>query len=437
MPGPRPFRKFVPVLLWAALGAVFLSAVATAAVAAVPDYLAAEDPNAGFVYATVTWPDGTARTGFLRWEDEEAFWDDLFHSGQRDLPWLKYADQDKLRAERRQRFFQEHGLLGRLMYALHEDDQDAVGWRIFLAQLGDIAAIEIHKGHDDFVVTCDGSRFEIGGYANDAGSDLLLYAGDAEPELIEWNDLARIAFAQAPAELPPYARRMYGSVESGEGVFTGFIQWDKSECLSSDTLDGQQGGRDVDVPLGDILSITRSDRGSCEVTRRDGTLLALSGTNDVNNGNRGIVVQDPTLGRVSIPWKRFVKLTFSDADRSGFGRDRFGQSAPLQGTVTPVEGPAQGGRLVFDLDKAWQWNILSGSWHDLDFDVPMVLVRVIERRDDESCRVTLAGGRILELSGSTETGPLNAGLLVFVDGAKQPVHVPWRQVRSVEFRSGP
>ena len=31
-------------------------------------------PNAGFLYGTVTLDDGGKLTGYLRWEDEEAFW---------------------------------------------------------------------------------------------------------------------------------------------------------------------------------------------------------------------------------------------------------------------------------------------------------------------------------------------------------------------------
>ena len=48
------------------------------------------DPNAGFIHATVTWPNGESKTGFLRWGDEEAFWDDLFHCGYRDLVWAEH-----------------------------------------------------------------------------------------------------------------------------------------------------------------------------------------------------------------------------------------------------------------------------------------------------------------------------------------------------------
>ena len=36
--------------------------------------------------------DGDTLTGFLRWDDEEAFWDDLFHSLKEELPYEAYAE---------------------------------------------------------------------------------------------------------------------------------------------------------------------------------------------------------------------------------------------------------------------------------------------------------------------------------------------------------
>lgn len=393
------------------------------------------DPaNAGFIYATVAWPDGEEKTGFLRWEDEEAAWDDLFHSGRRDLPWLEFADLDQLRAERRNRYYRNNGLFDRIMFALNDDRKDPVTWRIFLVRMGDIHSIEIHKGKDDFVITADGSRHQVGGYANDAGSDLLLYTGDGEPEKIEWNDLSSITFEQAPPGLAPYAGRLFGDLEWTGGLFTGFIQWDKTECLTIDTLDGEDpDGRDHDVPLGDVAVIARVDGSSCRVDLRNGESLVLGGTNDVNRENRGIVVEVPGTGRVTVPWSRFVRLTFREAPGSGPGRNGHPAAEPLQGAIQLTEGERLEGRLVLDLDKAWAWNFFSGTCEGLDYDIPLPLIRSLEPREN-ACLVTLASGLVLELSDSTESGPENAGSLVFAPAGGDHRYVPWSETRRVDLR---
>ncbi len=163
------------------------------------------DPGSGFIHATVTWPSGEAKAGFLRWDDEEIFWDDLFHCGYRHLVWSDDADLNQLRKDRRAAFYETHGLWERLAYALEEDKDNPIGWRMFLSRIGDLRSIEIHDGADDFAVTADGARHQIGGYANDAGSVLQLYVAGQVPERIRWNDLSEIVFSQAPAGAKPYA----------------------------------------------------------------------------------------------------------------------------------------------------------------------------------------------------------------------------------------
>jgi hypothetical protein len=392
-------------------------------------------PGAGFIYGTVTWPNGEAKTGFLRWGDEEAFWDDLFHCGYRHNVWAEHADLDQVRAARRAEYFATHNLFERLTYSLHEDKDESVGWRMFLSRFGDLRSIEIHDGADDFAVTADGARHQIGGYANDAGSRLELYVGQAKPERIRWNDLSGIVFSQAPDGAVPYADRLYGRLEATHGTYEGFIQWDTAECTSDDVLDGKEGTTDLALKMGEIRSITRARDNSAEVVLQDGTRHNLRGTDDVGSGNRGIMVEVAGLGRVTVPWKRFTSLTFSAGHGSGPARVSYNNAAPLQGQVTDVDGRVLAGRLVFDLDEAWLWDLYNGRDADgLDYNIPFLHLARIESRPKNSCRVTLRGGQVLDLGEDQDTGRGNAGVLVFGAGAEAPEYLAWSRIRSVEFR---
>lgn len=51
----------------------------------------------------------------------------------------------------------------------------------------------------------------------------------------------------------------------------------------------------------------------------DPGVTRLRGANDVDEDNRGVMVEDPRYGRVTIPWKEFDKVTFSDPAGSGPG----------------------------------------------------------------------------------------------------------------------
>ncbi len=413
-----------------------LASVLMLLIASVAAGVAAEpNPSAGFIHATVTWPSGQSRSGYLRWENEEAYWDDLFHSGYRDAVWGEYVDLDEMKKLKRDEYFKTHGLLDRLAYALNEDDDDVLGRLIFVSRFGDLRAIEIHDGDDDFVVTADGARHQIGGYARDAGSPLLLYvAGEDQPKRIRWNDLARIEFSPAPVDQEPYAERLWGTLETTGGTFEGFIQWDKSENTSRDELDGQDDeGNDVELPMGRIRSISKTRQNTARVETTDGRIQVLRGTNDVNSDNRGIMIEVEEVGKITVPWNRFERVTFESGHGSGRGRESYDHAATLSGTLRTHEGEAMSGQLVLDLDEGFAWDLFNGTDRDgLDYDIPLHEIVRLQPGDEGTCRVTLRSGAELVLQGQQDTGIRNRGALVFA-GDGRPEHVVWSRIESIEL----
>ncbi len=417
-------RKFPHALiLAAAVAALLLPAAARAA----------NPANQGLIYATITWPDGTQEAGFLRWDREEATWDDLFHTGYRENPWNEFIDHEALKRERREKFYAENGLLHRLLYALDKDDQPDGTWRMLEIRYGDIDFIEIRKGEDDFLTTADGNRHRIGGYANDSGSDLWFYAADEEPREIKWNNLRRIDFQPAPEDARPFARRLHGTVESTHGTFTGPIMWDKSECLDIDKLDGENADGDLSLPMSEVRRITRLDNRKVLIDTVEGRSFEMWGSNDVDEGNRGIWILTPDRGWICVTWKRFRQITFSTDTASGTPRTAFHNAAPLRGAVYLEDGSTVSGRLVYDLDEGFAWDIFNGENDGIDYDIPFPLIAGIERTGPESCRVQLRCGQVLELEGNQDTGQDHGGVLVFGNEGAAPRHLPWSTVRKVVF----
>ena len=185
--------------------------------------------------------------------------------------------------------------------------------------------------------------------------------------------------------------------------------------------------------MGDIRSITRNRKNKSDIVLKDGSTVSASGSNDVDGGNRGVMVENPEWGRVTVSWKRFTSITFIDGQGSGSGRDAFPAIAPLKGTVTGEEGETWTGRIVYDLDEAYNRDMFNGSLKGLDFDIPFELITTIEKRDEETCRVSLASGRTLDLNDSHDTGDSHAGLLVFENDGETPTYVPWSKVGVISF----
>jgi len=378
------------------------------------------DPGSGFIHATVTWPSGEAKTGFLRWDDEEIFWDDLFHCGYRHLVWSDDADLDQIRKERRAAFYESHGRWERLAYAR----------RMFLSRFGDLRSIEIHDGADDFAVTADGARHQIGGYANDAGSILYLDTGDEKPQRIRWNDLSEIVFSQAPAGSLPGAERLYGQVQTTTGVYEGFIQWDRTLRTSRDMLNGKVQDQFVRLSMGEIRTITRARANTVDIVLKDGAARQL----DLGSGHEGVAVEVFDLGRVRVPWNRCKSVTFREGQGSGPGRAAFANADPLRGQVTDVDGQILSGRLVFDLDEAFRWDLFNGiDAQRLEYAIPFHNLARIESGVKNTCRVTLRSGQILELGENQDTGEDNAGVLVFGQEEAKPEHLSWSLIRMIEI----
>ncbi len=379
----------------------------------------------GYIYGTVETRDGKTHTGVLRWDDEEAFWDDLFHSAKEELPYEKYAEEP-------------------------DADEDATWWermattisgdlnlhhvsRSVAVRFGDLEQIRVTGGNDAVLTLRGGTEIEVSGYANDVGATVVVF--DAKPGRIEvpWKKIDTITFSATPPDAEPGSFRLRGTVSTTEGEFVGFIQWDNEESLSTDRLDGDTEDDDVSIAMGEIRSIERRDRRSSRVVLKDGTEMVLSGTNDVNDDIRGIHVEDARFGRVEVGWDEFERVVFDDPGTSGASYGDYSVPTHLAGTVTLKSGDWRTGKLVFDLDEEWSWEMLDGSSKEIDYTVPFSMVASIEPSGGSGSVVRLRNGIELELEDSHDVDRDNSGVVVIPNGSGEPGHVPWREIAQIKF----
>ncbi len=413
-------RNAKNLILAALLIALTLGAAGTA--------LAKQD-NHGFIYGEVITESGKEYKGFLRWNtDEEAFWDDLFHSSKEDLPYLDEVDRDDRRSRKGKKVVKIFGI----RVNVESDDWGGSSSRIFISRFGDIAEIQVQGSNSARLIMKSGERYEVSGYANDVGATIRVSDESLGDIDLRWNRIDSIRFMPAPRKADPGATRLHGKLTTRDGEYEGFIQWDKEECLSSDELDGDTEDGDISIPMGSIASIERRGSRGCEVVLADGRSFRLRGSNDVNSDNRGIMVEDARYGRVVVFWNDFDRLDFTDSKSSGRAYKDY-KSGFLQGVITDKGGERREGRIVFDLDESESWEILNGNSRDIEYNIPFELVSVIEPGRHES-RVVLTGGEELWLEDSQDTTDSNDGLMVFDRGDDDPYYLRWRRIEKIEFK---
>ncbi len=408
---------------WKAAGRATVLALTLTALALPTVATAAEiGETQGFIYGRVTMRSDTVYEGRLRWNgDEEAFWGDLFNGSKEERPYWDEVPEDERR---------RHG--GFRILGIRIGSSDYFSGRSFVARFGDIVKIETHRG--DAVLTMKGGAvIEIDGSGtNDIGSRIDVWDNEVGQVKLDWDRIDVIEFLPTPADLDVAVTRLHGTVKTEEGEFEGYIQWDKEECLSTDELDGDSPDGGMSIEMGKIRSIERGSSRSSRVTLWSGREFELRGTNDVNSENRGIYVEDPRYGRVLVEWDSFERVDFSGAGSSGPSYDDFQPGKPLRGTVTESGGETYSGRIVYDIDEEYSWEILNGDQRDLEYNIPFAFVESVEPRGSDSSRVTLKGGYELVLDDVADVGDGYDGVLV-ITASGDSVYVPWDDVERIDF----
>jgi len=390
----------------------------------------------GFLYGRITTIEGRTYEGRLRWGKgggQEAFWGDYFNGAKDGNPWAAHAPVERLPKESR-----PVEILG-FEVARREHPIDL--GRLFMARFGDIARIEA-SGDQVRVTLKSGTVFDLARLeASDFDDGVRVW--DGSRGAVDLDSLRIRTIELLPtAPLAAVPDRLHGTVRTRQGDFTGFVQWDREECVGSDGLDGKTADGELSLRFDTIRSIARSGDGA-RVTLLDGREIELSGTNDVGDGNRGLYVDDPRYGRVLVSWDAFERVDWSPGDAVGTGPayGDFPPGRPLAGSVTTRAGRRLAGRLVFDLDESQTTETLDAPSGGVDYTLPFGLIASIvpgrEKGDAQRARVTLQNGEELQLERSGDLSELNAGLLVFAVGQQRPEYVPWADVGRVDFDGPP
>lgn len=385
----------------------------------------------GFIYGKITTVDDDTYTGAIRWGKEEVYWFDMFNSSKpknKNLKYLSAENRDDLNRNR------DRWSSKWTNFVIHSRwNWNSSHTHSFACNFGDIASLEI-VGWDKIELKLkNGEILDLDGGSNDIGTKIRVYDNELGIVDLRWSRVEKIVFMDTPKKLDSkFGEPLYGTVATDAGDFTGFVQWDHDERISTDKLDGDNADGDMSIEFGKIKSIERDGRGS-RVVLKSGRDFYLTGSNDVNSENRGIIVNMPGVGRVDIDWRDFRKVTFTNASKNaGPAYASYKSPNELSGKIITEDGSSFSGKIIYDLDEAYDCEILQGSEDDIAYLIPFRNIKKIHPKNYSYTRVELNNGKKLLLGDSQDVTEDNDGVLVFT-GKNDPTYIPWDEVDEIIF----
>lgn len=388
--------------------------------------------NSGFIYGEVHTEEGNTYTGQIRWGKEEAFWTDMFNAakiGNDFIDDLPYEEERKFRERRKYR--RENTIFG-INISTTEWENNST--HQFSCQFGDIERIQVVSHSRVNVILRGGQKIRLSGEGyNDIGADVQIFSSNIGEIKMDWNDIEEVVFLNTPSGFrSAIGSPLYGTVYTSQGEFEGLIQWDKDERIGEDKLDGENSEGDFSIPFQNIKSIARSGRG-VSVRLHEGRELRLSGTNDVNDGNRGIIITNPALGRVVVKWEDFDKVEFQKMDDVKLKPYRdFGDARKISASVLTREGVTYKGDIAYDLDESMELEILDGKIDDYEFQIPFRNIASIKPISGHRSEVVLNSGQKLILEDARDVSEGNDGVLIY-KGSGDPLYVSWAEVDEIKI----
>ena len=388
-----------------------------------------------FIYGEVETVNGDIYKGPIRWGTDEVFWSELFNASKTSNDFMKYLSKGEV-----EDLNEENGGNSWLgidlgVLSIWEDRFSRTQHQLDI-QFGDILSVELIgrskarlKLKNGVIIEASGAGYE------DVGGSVVIYDFELGDFAIRWDRIREVRFSQAPEGTKSgFGEPIFGKVNAGrKGVFKGIIQWDSDERFLDEILNGEDRDGDKDIPFRSISKIVKRGNG-VETTLKSGREFYLTGSNDVNRENRGVVIFDPEMGRVVIPWRDFYEVELVEANSDWvMDYNDFSRPNGLRGTVLTIDGEEHTGLLAYDLDEAWEFEILDANDDEVAYQIPFGKIKSITPKNYNYSTIVLRNGQNLLLGGSRDVSDQNDGILIFPSQDADPIYVRWSKIDQIIF----
>ncbi|WP_154223591.1 hypothetical protein [Marinicella rhabdoformis] len=394
-----------------------------------------------YIHGTVKLKSGESHTGILRWdEDEETFWSDHFNGEKSEIPQYKTLSDDiKEQIEDAQVGPKLNLLSFKItLSSVFADDIENPDFIVPFAAIAKLLTVTDDSGSRGLKIELhNGDVFESYEGSNDLNADVFVKKSDGTTGEFRMKQIESITFSRAADGLSGFDQGIYAVVDSKLGTFKGRIQWDRDERFLKEAIDGSDlanpENEELSIPLSDIESIEKKEKGSL-LTLQNGKQLHLSGTNDVDADNRGIFIDTPEKGRMSLPWEQFKKMAIQEFPQNDWQEyhSLISKKGKLNAQLTLKDGAQISAKnLVYNMAQTSPAEMIRCTVKGMDYYLPLFQIKSIEPKSNQHALVTLIDGEQVEMFDSASFTEENLGLLFSVDGVSK--YVNWKDVKKVDF----
>lgn len=360
--------------------------------------------------------------GPIRWGKEEVYWTDYFNASKKANEEFK---------DLKPTLIEENSWFD-FSWNLQRIWEDQASVHVFNCQFGDIRQLKVLGRAKARLSFKNGWETDVQGEGyNDMGEKIAVMDKDLGTMELDWSKIVKIEFENSPRKGPAFGEPLFGIVETNRREkFSGWIEWDHDERISTDKLDGYSRDGNVSIPFSEIAKIEKLGNGSLVETKSRKSII-LGGTNDVNDENRGINILVEGLGMVDVPWSNFKRVIFQKNENYGSGYEDFPKPKPISGKVFLLDEKEYSGTLVYDCDENFDFETLEGRDNGNQYTIPIRHIKSIKPKNEEFAQLELRNGSQLLLNGSNDVSYGNGGVLIFQKGKKEPIKVKWSQIDQI------
>ena len=266
----------------------------------------------GRIYGKIHTDKGDVLEGPIRWDKNEASWEDMIDG---------YKEQTRqAKKEKRRRYNDQKSEISIFGLSFFKDGSSWSSTRQSCIAFGQIKKMT-PDSDGAILLLKNGEEAYLENSSTDLGPGIreLIIEDANEGELeLDWYDIDYIEFFDGGDVKSDFGERLFGTVTTSKaGEYTGWICWDVDEVFSTDIIDGRDKKRKRKLKFSQIARIEKISSQASLIVLKDGTEVRLDDSNDVDSGNRGIVISDRKLGRVVVDWDEFEALDTETAGRFG------------------------------------------------------------------------------------------------------------------------